>query len=71
MSEDVNRVVLSGPISTKTTFALGINGPFRSKEVGNIITQLTILKEWFEEDEREKAAAEEAMATDQDEGPTP
>lgn len=49
--------VLSGPLSKEARFALMYSGPYRSREIGNLIKQLTLIKSWLIEEEAEAERA--------------
>lgn len=57
---DVPRLVLSGPLSRTTAYTLYINGPWRSKEITNLIESLEMQRQWLESDERAEAVSKEA-----------
>lgn len=57
LESDLPKLVISGPASPSTTFALHVTGPVRAKEVNNIIRQLNLHLEFLEEAEKEEQAS--------------
>lgn len=51
---DLEKRVLSGPLSRVTTYALHITGPLRVTEMDNLIKVLQLHRSWLLEDEYEK-----------------
>lgn len=58
LESDLPKVVVSGPASTTTTFALHVAGPFGIKEARNILKQINLYIEFLEEEEATDASIE-------------
>ncbi len=50
---DLQKCVLSGPLSRTTTYALHVTGPWHSTEIDKLIRLLQLQREWLDKDERE------------------
>ena len=53
---DPERVVLAGPLSRKTTYALHVNGPYGAREIENLLRMLNLQLEWFRQEEAADSA---------------
>lgn len=58
---DLEKCVMSGPLSRETTFAIHITGPYRSVDVAKIITMLELQKSWIAEREKPRASRYEVF----------
>lgn len=59
LESDLPKHVQHGFLSRNTTYSLRVDGPFRSRELKNLIRMLTLNLEWLIDDE----AAAEAIPT--------
>lgn len=50
LDSDLPKIVLSGPLSRSTTYALHITGPVNVQELDNLIKILQLNRDWLRED---------------------
>lgn len=60
---DLPKYVLTGPLSRDTMYTLNISGPWRTKEINNLIAALELQREWLAADEADEARAAEPSTT--------
>lgn len=50
LDSDLPKIVLSGPLSRSTTYALHITGPVNVQELDNLIKILQLNRDWLRKD---------------------